>query len=170
MVSFDFTSDCARCAALCCTELAFDASSAFAFAKAAGEACRHLTAGGRCGVHGARAEAGLGGCIAYECYGAGPRATALGGGVAHVRVSFAQLRVLHELGWLLAQLRARGFGFDAPLLAALDAAEREVSALAQLDRGALAELETGAVDRRVRALLRRAGDWLVARARERQAG
>jgi hypothetical protein len=34
--------ECARCAALCCVTLAFDASDLFAFDKAAGEPCPHF--------------------------------------------------------------------------------------------------------------------------------
>lgn len=67
--------DCARCAALCCVGLAFDRSEWFAFDKAAGEVCRHLDGGHRCGIHGELAEQGFGGCVSYECWGAGQRVT-----------------------------------------------------------------------------------------------
>lgn len=100
MLPTELLSDCARCAALCCVELAFDRSEAFAFDKPAGEPCRHLQAN-RCSVHALREESGLGGCVAYECFGAGPRATALGGTDAERRERFALLRGLHEAWWLL---------------------------------------------------------------------
>jgi len=65
--------DCARCEGLCCVALAFDRSEHFAFDKAAGVPCPHLGADHRCRVHDERAERGLGGCIRYDCGGAGAR-------------------------------------------------------------------------------------------------
>ena len=64
--------DCARCAAFCCAALAFDNSRLFAFDKPAGVACRNLGAGGGCAIHGRREEAGMAGCVSYDCGGAGP--------------------------------------------------------------------------------------------------
>ncbi|MBS0363708.1 MAG: hypothetical protein JSR98_20230 [Proteobacteria bacterium] len=63
--------DCARCAALCCVAFAFDKSDLFAADKAAAEPCRHLTPCGRCAIHRSRAERGYGGCVGYDCQGAG---------------------------------------------------------------------------------------------------
>lgn len=72
----NLSADCARCAALCCMALAFDKSDLFGLDKAAGEACPHLDACGCCAIHGARAERGFAGCVAYDCLGAGQRVTA----------------------------------------------------------------------------------------------
>lgn len=77
MTAVSLKADCGSCAALCCVGLAFDASELFAHDKAAGEPCRHLSAGGGCGIHAARAARGYAGCIAYDCQGAGQRVTAL---------------------------------------------------------------------------------------------
>lgn len=71
----DLRADCARCAALCCVAFAFDRSRLFAFDKAGGEPCRHLSAHGTCRIHGDRASHGMAGCIAYDCLGAGQRVT-----------------------------------------------------------------------------------------------
>lgn len=72
---FSLDVDCTRCAAWCCRVYAFDAGSAFADDKAAGERCRHLTTTDRCGVYGSRARHGYGACVGYTCHGAGPRLT-----------------------------------------------------------------------------------------------
>lgn len=71
----DLRADCARCAALCCVALAFDRSPLFAFDKAAGQACRYLSASGPCRIHADRAARGMRGCVAYDCLGAGQRVT-----------------------------------------------------------------------------------------------
>jgi hypothetical protein len=65
--------DCTRCAALCCVAHAFDRSEQFAFDKACGEPCLHLTARFRCGIHGEREQRGFAGCTRYDCFGAGQR-------------------------------------------------------------------------------------------------
>lgn len=66
--------DCRRCAALCCVALVFDRGPAFALDKAAGEPCPHLGRGG-CRIHASRAARGFGGCVGYDCLGAGQRVT-----------------------------------------------------------------------------------------------
>ncbi|WP_339950779.1 hypothetical protein [uncultured Albimonas sp.] len=65
-----FAPDCDRCAALCCVALAFDRSDLFAFDKPAGEPCRHLR-GHACRIHDRLADEGFGGCVRYDCLGAG---------------------------------------------------------------------------------------------------
>ncbi len=72
MQEIDLTPDCKACAALCCVLLPFDAGEAFGFDKAGGEPCRHL-AGHACGIHAGLAAAGFGGCVRYDCLGAGQR-------------------------------------------------------------------------------------------------
>ena len=67
--------DCGRCAALCCVALAFDRSELFGLDKAAGQPCTHLAACGGCSIYHHRAQAGFGGCIAFDCLGAGQRVT-----------------------------------------------------------------------------------------------
>lgn len=101
----DLVADCTRCAALCCVWAAFDASDDFAFSKPAGTACRHLRRDHRCAVHPQLAGRGLRGCAAYDCHGAGPRATRL---FDATRLTdrqrhevFLVLRDAHELLWLL---------------------------------------------------------------------
>ncbi len=68
--------DCDRCAALCCVLAGFTASDAFAFTKPEGTPCRQLV-GHRCSVHESLEAWGMRGCRAFDCFGAGQRATAL---------------------------------------------------------------------------------------------
>ena len=63
--------DCARCAALCCVAFRFERSPRFALEKEAGEPCANLDGKGRCAIHGRRGESGFGGCVDYDCHGAG---------------------------------------------------------------------------------------------------
>ncbi len=103
--------DCARCAALCCVTLAFDRSDLFALDKAAGEPCPHLTGSDRCVIHAEREQRGFAGCAAYDCLGAGQRATGLFGGRSWQREPdlavpmFEAFRALARIHEQLALLR-----------------------------------------------------------------
>jgi hypothetical protein len=86
---------------LCCVATAFDAGEDFAFSKRAGEKCRHLC-GARCGIHAQLATRGMRRCAAFDCYGAGQRATReVPEEQRHA--AFFVLRELHELLWLLTE-------------------------------------------------------------------
>jgi hypothetical protein len=151
MSRLDLVADCDHCAALCCTYLAFDASPAFAFSKPAGEPCLHLR-DHRCSIHARLTACGFAGCAAYDCHGAGPRATQL---FAETRLSprdehdvFAMLREIHELLWILDG--AAQLGVDTAemieVLVALATSPAKVILAADLrphrqrSRGLLAEL------------------------------
>ena len=69
--------DCAACVALCCVIPPFDAVQGFGFDKPAETPCRHLCADHRCGIHDGLVERGFAGCVAFDCFGAGQRLTAL---------------------------------------------------------------------------------------------
>jgi len=133
--------DCGRCAALCCVALAFDRGALFGFDKAAGAPCAHLTACGRCAIHRSRARRGFGGCVGYDCHGAGQRVTqALFGGhswqdepalLGPMSEAFVVVRRAHELLMLLRQARRlslspterrRLAALEASLVAAEDSA------------------------------------------------
>lgn len=75
MDPIDLRADCARCAALCCVALAFDRSPLFALDKPAGRPCPNLGRGGRCRIHRELGARGFGGCVAFDCHGAGQRVT-----------------------------------------------------------------------------------------------
>ena len=70
-------SDCSRCIGLCCVALAFDRGPHFAFDKAAGEACRHLTSHDGCAIHDRLRPHGFSGCADYDCRGAGQIVSAM---------------------------------------------------------------------------------------------
>ncbi len=149
---------------MCCVATAFDASHAFAFSKPAGVACRHLARDFRCSIHDALAARGFPGCAAYDCYGAGQRATALvpEGGDDRMREDvFRTLRLLHEL---LFQLTEAAKLCPPAAVAAHVAAEIErLDALARLPPAALARLDLQPSRGVVRRLLRRVGRAIVAR-------
>ena len=67
--------DCEQCAALCCVTPAFDNSEEFAIDKPNCTPCPHLEPDNQCRIHGQRREKGFGGCIVYDCNGAGQRVT-----------------------------------------------------------------------------------------------
>jgi hypothetical protein len=130
----DLVADCTRCAALCCVWSAFDASDDFAFSKPAGVACRHLRCDHRCAIHDQLVGRGLRGCAAYDCHGAGPRATRL---FAAARLTdrqrheaFLVLRDAHELLWLLDGAAALCPASQPELAAALAGAIEALDALA----------------------------------------
>lgn len=102
--------DCENCVALCCVGLAFDRSAQFSFDKEAGEPCRHLDADYRCEIHDRLGPAGMGGCIAFDCFGAGQRVTAQFAGrswrddpavASEMFDAFRRMRRAHELIGLL---------------------------------------------------------------------
>jgi uncharacterized protein YjbI with pentapeptide repeats len=111
-----FEPDCARCVGLCCVALPFRPSHGFAFAKDAGEPCRHLDTAYACSIHATLREAGMSGCTAYECFGAGQQVSQVVYGGATWRDSadggaemfsvFAVVQRLHEMLVLLDQASA----------------------------------------------------------------
>jgi len=112
--------DCDRCAALCCIAVAFDRSESFAFDKPADMPCGNLDHGHRCTIHGRLAASGFGGCVAFECYGAGQVVTQqMFGGrswrdhpalLSAMCEAFRQLRRVHELRFLLQEARTLRLG------------------------------------------------------------
>lgn len=70
-----FKPDCAACTALCCMALPFDRGEDFARDKPALHPCPNL-AGHACAIHDRLAAEGYGGCVRYDCLGAGQRVVA----------------------------------------------------------------------------------------------
>lgn len=107
--------DCESCAALCCVVFAFDKSDSFGFDKAACEVCPNLDESDRCRIFENRKELGFGGCIAYDCHGAGQRVTREVFDGKHWRedpglkermgAALSVMRRIHELLMLLASAR-----------------------------------------------------------------
>lgn len=113
MSSSPLQADCARCAALCCVAFAFDRSESFAADKAANVPCANLDGGHRCRIHARLATSGFGGCVAFDCHGAGQVVTQeMFGGrswrddpalLPAMGEAFRILRRVHELRLLLAE-------------------------------------------------------------------
>lgn len=107
--------DCTACAALCCVAFAFDKSHEFGHDKKANQPCKHLDTGFGCSIHGQLGQKGYGGCVRFDCHGAGQRVVKdLYGGrdwrsepelLAPMAETFRAMRRLHEL---LIMLRAAG--------------------------------------------------------------
>lgn len=104
MTQAEMTSDCSRCVGLCCVALSFDRSDGFGHDKIAGEPCYHLDASFRCSIHEKRESLGYEGCEAFDCLGAGQRATAVFA-VRNWRRDPAVARELHARFALLTRLQ-----------------------------------------------------------------
>jgi uncharacterized protein YjbI with pentapeptide repeats len=157
-VGLELRADCSRCLGLCCVAPSFAASADFAFDKPAGVACRHLGPDSRCEIHERLREAGMPGCVAYDCLGAGQHVTQVTMAGADWRESpesaermidvFNVMRQLHELAWYLVEalaLRAAG-PVHGELRTALDGVET-------LTRGPADELMTADVAGRREAIV-----------------
>lgn len=101
-----FTADCEKCVGLCCTALSFERSSQFGHDKLGGQPCQYLAADYRCRIHERREDLGYSGCEAFDCMGAGQRASAAFAALNWQRdpaiarrlyARFSQLLLLQEL-------------------------------------------------------------------------
>jgi hypothetical protein len=116
--------------------LFFDSSEQFGLEKPAGVPCPHLDAACACTIYEARAEKGFGGCIAYDCHGAGQRVTQeIFGGrtwaddpalLAPMTIAFGTLGSAHRLLLLLSQ--ANGLALSPEDRAALTRLAGEIAA------------------------------------------
>ena len=165
----DLVPDCGRCAALCCVATSFDASGDFAFDKAAGTRCRYLTDNCRCSIHDELVERGFPGCAAYDCYGAGQRATQAFAGTHNAEsqrnAAFLVLREVHELLWLLTEAAKLCPSSQDDLGVQLAREIEELDAIAQGPAPTLLEIDLRPHGATARALLRRVGAALGGRRR-----
>ncbi len=139
--------DCTRCVALCCVATNFAKSADFAISKREGKACPNLDKTHQCSIHDGLRSKGFGGCVAFDCLGAGQRATTMAskdgalpdGNDRALHSLWRALLPLHELLWALreGQRHARStLKTEDPALAALQeevarAAEAPLKADAQ---------------------------------------
>lgn len=162
--------DCARCFGLCCVVPAFAASVDFAIDKAAGQACPHLQADFRCGIHSRLRQEGFRGCTVYDCFGAGQQVSQVTFGGQDWREAprtarrmvavFPIVRHLHELLWYLTE--ALTLQPARPVHAALSLALDETTRLTQHSPDVLMDLDVAAQRQKVNALLRHASDLVRA--------
>jgi hypothetical protein len=165
MHRLDLVSDCANCAGLCCELTTFEASEDFAFDKPSGQRCLHLSATARCAIHTEREQRGFRGCVGYECFGAGPRATSLfQRDPLPTRIEgFRIMRALAELAWLLQQAQTLCNERMAALRCELACELDHVRVLSSGPAQALLGCDVSAIEARGHALLQRVGAALGGR-------
>ena len=159
--------DCGRCAGLCCVGLTLSRSSDFAVDKPAGVPCANLDADLRCRIHADLAGQGFPGCVAYTCFGAGPRVTA-GFAPRDWRTdptvgpamfdALGRLRLLHELLWYLRAALAEPV--PAPMRTQLEEAHDGTEELARLGADELARRDVPGHRDTVNVVLRLASEAL----------
>lgn len=162
----DLIADCAACEAVCCIALPFDASEDFALDKPAGEPCPNLAPDHRCSIHDELLVRGFPGCVAYECYGAGPRVTRLFSNSPDVHArheAFLVLRVVHELLWLLTEATRLVPESQTALAAEVAEEIAALDAIAASSPAALGEADVRTRQQATHALLRRVGEALGGR-------
>lgn len=144
MDALEFQSDCDHCFGLCCVALAFSRSDDFGHDKLAGEPCFHLDAKARCSIHARREDLGYEGCEAFECLGAGQRASAVFA-AQNWRRDSAIARRMHARFALLLQLQemrralsdAASLDLAAPLEAERQALLEQIALLADSHDGSI---------------------------------
>ncbi|MFO0726193.1 MAG: hypothetical protein U1E65_20585 [Myxococcota bacterium] len=160
MPKIELSPRCEACAALCCVLSSFSASPDFAIDKAAGRPCPYLQPDCRCAIYAARAIRGFGGCLSYDCYGAGQRLTEAWrddperGGLDERIQLFSAVTTVHELAWLLLGASR----LCPPALAELRVElQRAHQRLSDLELPAIRQLDLEAERTEAHALLRRLG-------------
>ncbi len=145
---------------------ALTVSADFAVDKPAGTPCPNLRDDSRCGIHTQLRERGFGGCVAFDCFGAGQRAVAvvLGGRrvppaevayrAAELGGALSVLRQLHEVLWHLTE--ASDLLPPGPLQQEVERERARVAELAVADRVVLTGVDGGDARRRAGPLLERA--------------
>jgi len=158
MHRLELAADCGRCAGLCCIHLAFEASPLFARSKRAGMPCPNLRADCRCAIHDHLEARGFAGCAAYDCHGAGQRATGVLGPTPDARIAhdvFAILRELHELLWVLDGAYRLCSDDERELRADLAHLLGDIETVARGTARELLAADVGACRRRTRRVLAR---------------
>jgi len=162
--------DCERCCGLCCVAPAFSVSPDFAIDKAAGKPCPNLTREFRCGIHNRLRVEGFGGCVAYDCFGAGQKVTQVTFNGRDWRESprfavqmFEVFGVMRQLHTLLMYLRqALTLRPALPLYGELRRKLEELEVSSRESPEALMRLDVASHRREVNDLLLRVSDLVRA--------
>lgn len=120
---------------------AFSASADFAIDKPARTPCPNLRSDDLCGIHSHLRDHGFGGCVVFDCFGAGQQTVQVAFGGSGVRddrmlATLEILRPLHEVLWYLDEaVSSPAHGADAVSLRARveEMVHRDADALAALD-------------------------------------
>jgi hypothetical protein len=139
--------DCGQCLGLCCVGPAFRASADFAIDKPARTPCPNLRRDALCGIHSHLRGHVFGGCVVFDCFGAGQQTVQVtfGGGTQRhdgMLTTLEILRPLHEVLWYLDEaVSSPAHG------AAAGALRTRVEAMVRLDAASLGGLDVTAVRR-----------------------
>lgn len=105
--------DCSSCVGLCCVSLYCGKVDGFPENKAAGVPCKYLKKDFRCRIHDSLQDRGLKGCLSYDCFGAGQKATEMfrnrGDWKENPGISTEMFRAfhgifqLHQMKWFLLE-------------------------------------------------------------------
>lgn len=135
-----YEADCSQCFGLCCTALSFDRSDQFGHDKLAGQPCQYLQSDFRCRIHDKLDLLGYGGCDAFDCLGAGPRASTAFAGENWQRDTAVARRLYARFSQLLSLQEMRQALETA---ASLDISEALHSQRRDLLRRVAAEADSG---------------------------
>ena len=157
----DFSARCDQCFGLCCTALSFERSEQFGHDKLAGQPCQYLENDFRCRIHERREALGYEGCMAFDCLGAGQRASAIFAGHDWQRDA-GVARQLHARFSLLLRLQemrqalhtAGSLSLPQPLQQEREALLRRVGTVAD-SRGLDVDVDAHVVLAESRAFLKR---------------
>ena len=153
--------NCKNCFGLCCVALYFSVSEGFPIDKEPGKPCINLQPDFSCCVHQTLQERGLKGCIAFDCFGAGPKVAQFSfGGIDWSKTPenaqtmfniFLIMRQVHELLWYLTD--ALTLAPAAPIYGALRAIYEKTEGITYLSPARLMEVDVAGYRSDVNKLL-----------------
>lgn len=120
--------DCEKCSGLCCVALYCMKTDGFPANKEAGKPCKQLMPDFRCSIHSKLASKNMRGCLAYDCFGAGQKATQIyyqygtwktnSEQAKEIFEVFITIVLLHQILWYL--IEAYSLTSDEHLKSAID--------------------------------------------------
>ncbi len=144
------TINCKECSALCCVALYCNKIDGFPENKSAGIPCKYLETDFKCKIYTQLDSKHLKGCVAYDCFGAGQKATKLVKPLGNWKTNqnikkdffnvFEKLRLLNQMMWYL--LEAYTYCDDTDLNTVISLIHQN-SKITQLD---LVDLNTENID------------------------
>lgn len=173
---YKLRADCKNCFGLCCVALYFSTLDGFPEDKEAGQPCRNLQPDFRCCTHASLKKMGLKGCLAFDCFGAGPKvAQIVFGGrnwqthkeiASQIFAVFLVMRQLHELLWYLTE--ALSLQVTRPIHGELQVLLEEIEQLTLLSSDLLLNLDVAKHREKVNTLLQKTSELVRCAARQRK--